>query len=265
MSSIDGPLYAEQRGSAGPPMVFVHPNPFDRGCWTYQTAHFSTWFRTLAIDLPGYGRSPRAGAGLTMSEVARACWSAADRVDDEPAILVGLSVGSTVVQFMAAMEPERTRAAILTGGGYFATRDLSHRVRQHEEHGLTGRRAYALEMFGPHFRESALAAYFADMLVEREPWADATTIAHLFRALERPLPDGLLASIRTPTLIVTGTEDPGHRLQFELQRRITGAELRAIEGAGHICNIEQPWEYDSLVLDFLRRRGLMPPAAEDGR
>ena len=246
-------------------MVFVHPNPFDRSCWTYQVAHFSTWFRTIAIDLPGYGRSPKAGADLTMADVAEACWAAATAIADEPAVLVGLSVGSTVVQFMAALEPGRTRAAILTGGGYFATRDLSHRIRQHEEDGLAGRRAYALEMFGPHFRGSGLAGYFADMLVERERWADAQTIANLFRALERPLPDGLLGSIRAPTLIVTGTEDPGHRLQFELQRRIAGAELRAIEGAGHICNIEQPWEYDSLVLDFLQRRGLMPANDRDGR
>jgi pimeloyl-ACP methyl ester carboxylesterase len=261
VTSIEGPLFWEQRGSRGAPMVFIHPNPFDRSCWTYQTAHFSTWFRTIAVDLPGYGRSPRARPGLTMGEVARACWRAVSDVSDEPAIVVGLSVGSTVGQFMAALEPRRTRALVLTGGGYFATRDLSHRIRQHEERGLQDRRAYALEMFAPMFRETPVAAYFADMLVERERWADARSIAELFRALERPLPDGLLASIEAPTLIVTGDLDPGHQLQFELQRRIPGAELSVIPGAGHICNIERPWDYDRLVLEFLERHDMVPRAS----
>ncbi len=26
-----------------------------------------------------------------------------------------------------------------------------------------------------------------------------------------------------------------------------------IEGAGHVCNLERPWEYDRVVLDFLAR------------
>ena len=258
MSPIGGPLYTEVHGEGGIPMLFVHPNPFDRSCWAYQLAHFSTWFSAIAVDLPGYGGSPSARRGLSMEEVALACWDAVRRTKNEPAILVGLSVGSTVVQYMAAADPLRTRALVLTGGGYFATRDLAHRIREHELHGLAGRRAYALEMFGPSFRGTPLAAYFADLLAERSTTADAQTIAALFRAMERPLPDGLLSSINAPTLIVTGTEDPGHKLQYELQRQIRGAELRAIEGAGHICNIERPWDYDGNILDFLRRHDLLP-------
>ena len=71
---IQGPLYYERTGRAGPVMAFVHPNPMDQSCWMYQMAHFSTWYRCIAIDLPGYGRSPRADAGLRMEDVAAACW-----------------------------------------------------------------------------------------------------------------------------------------------------------------------------------------------
>ena len=55
---IQGPLYYERMGRSGSVMAFVHPNPLDQSCWLFQLAHFSTWFRCIAIDIPGYGRSP---------------------------------------------------------------------------------------------------------------------------------------------------------------------------------------------------------------
>ena len=67
---IQGPLYYERAGRAGPIIAFVHPNPMDQSCWLYQMAHFSTWYRCIAIDLPGYGRSPKADAGLSRSNAA---------------------------------------------------------------------------------------------------------------------------------------------------------------------------------------------------
>ncbi len=33
---IDGPLYYERMGRAGPVMAFVHPNPMDQSCWIFQ-------------------------------------------------------------------------------------------------------------------------------------------------------------------------------------------------------------------------------------
>src|SRR6185295_9471323 len=102
---IDGKLAWERQGRHGRPLVFVHPNPMDHACWLYQMAHLSTWFRCVAIDLPGYGDSPSAQAGLTISDVAQACGEAVDEVTSDPAVLVGESVGSNVVMHMANQRP----------------------------------------------------------------------------------------------------------------------------------------------------------------
>ena len=115
---IAGPLYWERHGSSGHPMLFVHPNPMDHTCWLYQLAHLSTWFRTVGVDLPGYGRSPRAEVGVSMDDVALACWDALDQSAGEPAILVGLSVGGEVIRRMAHQRPEHTLALIIAGHGY---------------------------------------------------------------------------------------------------------------------------------------------------
>src|ERR1700722_3007813 len=101
-SHINGPLNYERLGKESLPVAFVHPNPMDYNCWIYQMAHLSTWFRTIGIDIPGYGRSPAGTLGLNMVDVAGACWEAVDDAfAGEPAIIVGLSVGSHIVQHMA--------------------------------------------------------------------------------------------------------------------------------------------------------------------
>src|SRR5471032_967013 len=98
---IEGPLYYERMGRTGPVIAFVHPNPMDQSCWIFQMAHMSTWFRCIAIDIPGYGRSPKARDGLTMSDMAESCWEAIEtEFPKEPAILVGCSVGSAILPYM---------------------------------------------------------------------------------------------------------------------------------------------------------------------
>ncbi len=258
---INGPLNYERLGKQGRPMVFVHPNPMDHSCWVYQMAHFSTWFRTIGIDLPGYGRSPTASPGLTMQDVAQACWEVVDEaVGDEPCILVGLSVGVSVVLHMANQRPAQTLAVIMTGSGYQPVKEFTvKRIQQYGEQGVAFRYQHAFEDYSPAFRETPLAKYFAELFTERNQWADAPTIVEQFRALGVPDPDWLFAGIQAPSLIITGSEDNSHQPAFALQARIPGCELVTIHGAGHACNMERPWEWDAAALRFLRAHSLLAP------
>jgi pimeloyl-ACP methyl ester carboxylesterase len=259
---INGPLNIERLGKHGRPMVFVHPNPMDYNCWIYQMPRFSTWFRTIGIDLPGYGRSPTASPGLTMQDVAQACWEATDQVTDEPSVLVGLSVGSNVVLHMANQRPQKTLAVILSGTGYRPVKDFAaRRIEQYTEQGVGFRRQFTFEDFSPGFQKTEYARYFADLFTERNDTADVATIIEQFRALGEPDPDWLFEGIRVPTLIITGSEDNAHLTAFDLQERIAGCELVTMDGAGHACNMERPWEWDAIALGFLRKHGLLESSA----
>lgn len=258
---IDGALNSEQLGKTGRPIVFVHPNPYDHTCWLYQMAHFSTWFRCIGIDLPGYGRSPTATAELTMPDVAQACWEAVDGRTDEPAILVGLSVGSNVILHMAQQRPKQTLAMIHSGCSYRPVKDFTRtRIRQYAEQGVAFRRQHTLEVISPAFGATDLGHYFSNLFVERNRYYDVQTIIDMFRALGQTDPESLF-DIPCPMLIITGSEDNSHAASFDLQKKVGGCELITMEGAGHACNMEQPWLWDRWAAGFLAKHGLFEEGA----
>ncbi|HEY3916657.1 MAG TPA: alpha/beta hydrolase [Stellaceae bacterium] len=258
---IDGPLYYERLGRAGPVMAFVHPNPMDQSCWLYQMARFSTWYRCIAIDIPGYGRSPKATAGLSVADMAEACWEAIDdafgKQTGEPAILVGCSVGSIILPWMHHARPEKTRALILSGTGYNPKKDFAQRrIDGYTRDGVAHRWGYTFEDLSPAFRATPLAHYFAELFTERNDTADAATIIHQFRALQQQEPEGHFERVACPTVILTGNEDTAHPSAFALQQRIPKSELRVLPGAGHACYLEQPWLFDRFMIEFLEKNGL---------
>jgi pimeloyl-ACP methyl ester carboxylesterase len=238
-------------------MVFVHPNPMDSTCWLFQTAHFSTWYRCVAVDLPGYGRSPTARAGLTMPEVAAACWEAVDRAGaDGPAVLVGCSVGSSVVQHMYHLRPEATAALVLSGASYRPVKEFARkRGRAFSDQGLRYRREYAYECLSADFARNPLAEWLVTSLMERETLADLDSIVTLFEAMSEPDPAWLQADLDAPVLIVSGSRDQSHEGAFALRDRLPKVDMITLEGAGHACFLEQPWAFDQAVIAFLSSLG----------
>jgi pimeloyl-ACP methyl ester carboxylesterase len=189
---IHGPLYYERMGRTGPVIAFVHPNPMDQSCWIFQMAHLSTWYRCIAIDIPGYGRSPKADAELTVPDMAEACWEAIDdALPGETAILVGCSVGSAIVPYMHHQRPDKTAALVLSGTGYNPTKEFAkRRIDAYTAYGIDYRWRYTFEDLSPAFRATPLAHFFANLFTERNAFADVQTILYQFKALQQPDPDG---------------------------------------------------------------------------
>jgi pimeloyl-ACP methyl ester carboxylesterase len=242
-------------------LLFVHPNPMDASCWTFQMAHLSDRFRTIAVDLPGYGRSPSWQGPFDLDEVAAACWTVLDEESSSPVAIVGCSVGAHVAMRMAVQRPDGLRALALSGTGHHPVGQpkgfASRRRAAFEDEGLAYRRRYLRENFSSGFRDTAIARWFEELCLARGP-GDLSTILALFDAASAPDPEGFHDGLQLPVLVMGGGEDKSHRRAAGLVDQLPDAEVVTLAGAGHACHVEQPWEYDRHLLDFLERRAGLP-------
>jgi pimeloyl-ACP methyl ester carboxylesterase len=256
---IPGPLYHEQQGKTGLPMVFLHSTPDDNRLWLFQTAHFSTWYRTIAVDLAGYGRSAAPQDGVTLADQAASVWELVDTITDGPVIVQGNSMGSEVAMHMADQQPARIPCMILSGCGYLPDiREIQLKGKDaYRAEGIARRRGAVLFHFHPSLRETKLVQYYADMVCGLSNVGTLESIVQMNQALADASPD-LYPRLKVPTLIIIGGEDFTKPGAYKLQSLIEGSEIVEMPGAGHANCFEQPWEYDRLAIDYLKKRGLFP-------
>jgi 3-oxoadipate enol-lactonase len=78
----------------GPPLVFVHANPFDHRLWLYQVAHFSPYFRCVSVDIRGYGRSDKVETPFSLADMKDDVLAVCRAEGITAAMFCGCSVGS---------------------------------------------------------------------------------------------------------------------------------------------------------------------------
>jgi len=54
------------------------------------------------------------------------------------------------------------------------------------------------------------------------------------------------------------SSDGIHKSAFALKKQIPNCAIRILHGAGHACQIEQPWLFNRYMIEFLKDHGLFP-------
>jgi pimeloyl-ACP methyl ester carboxylesterase len=233
--------------------ILLHAGIADSRMYRQQLA---TLAPARALDLPGFGRTPLDDDAVDDRAYVR------DRLPDEPATLIGTSLGGKIALELALELPERIAALVLVGPGLDG-HEWSEEVR-----------AFGRE------EEEALERGDLDAAVEANVrlWlaADADPeVRSLVGEMQRnafelqqdrevptqqldPPASTRLGEIRVPTLVVTGDEDVHdiHEIADKLTAGIPGAERARIAGAGHLPSLERPDEFDRVVLGFLAKHGV---------
>ena len=88
------------------PVLFIHGWGQSSRAWFGQTDSLSEDFDVRCIDLPGHGGEAEAEAADWPEMLMR-------RIPDEPAIVVGWSLGGMLAMHLALLHPERFRALAL--------------------------------------------------------------------------------------------------------------------------------------------------------
>jgi len=251
------PIWYESAGD-GPAMIFIHANPFDHTLWLYQTAHFSTWFRTIAVDIRGYGRSMKVTTPFTLKDICDDVIGVMDDLGVKRAICLGCSVGSGAAILLGLDHPDRFDALVLVGGNSGASNRYGKRVDGYRADLSSYHLKHMHELVRPEFAAGRIGAYLLSQYVEREAWLEGEAIARVFEAGNGTDTTARLGDMKVPTLVVNGEWDHSLAAGRRTASLIPGAVHELLPATGHACCLEDPAGFDEIVLAFLSKRGLLP-------
>lgn len=240
----------------GPLCVLLHGYPLDHRMWLDTLRSPLAAQRTLvAIDLRGHGQSPFAGDAVhTMDLLANDVQNAIKTLGDEPADVVGLSMGGYVALALVAAAPELVRSLVLSNTKATADSAAAQQARQAAIDTVVkdGRRAIATAMLPKLLAPGADALLQARVQSMIEETATETIVADLRGLAARPDRSDLLARIAVPTLAVVGEHDaitPVADAEF-LATHIPGGRMVVVPGAGHLTPMEAPAAFAAAVGGF---------------
>ncbi len=259
------PRIALERAGAGVPAIFLHGIGGNRTNWSEQLPVFGRHFHAIAWDARGYGDSDDYEGALDFGDFAADLTRVVDHFGAPRAHLIGLSMGGVIALDFAERFPERVATLTLCdsmpGFGHLSEAQRAEFIRLRQEPLLAGGEpremapAVARTLVSKHPRPGVFERLVASMSALHKQ-SYLKTIAASVNYPRR----FDLESIAAPVHLVVGDEDrlTPPAVAREMARRIPGARLSTIEGAGHLSNMEQPGAFNRAVLDFLlehRERG----------
>jgi len=249
---------------SGPPVLLIHGFPLNRKMWRSQAmALVATGFQVITPDLRGFGQSSvgeedQAGSSGGMDLLADDLVALLDHLEVEEVIVAGMSMGGYVLLNLLARYPERVGAAC-----FLVTRadPDDQTARDKRDHLIA-----EVESGNPvAVADGFIKVLFAEETYGRKPelvdevhnWLAATDPAGLLLGLrairDRVDSRPLLSELTLPVLVVGAVNDqaiPPDR-SGELAATIPGAQLRLIEKAGHMANLEETAAFNQALLLFL--------------
>ena len=250
---------------AGTPIVFLHNGGGTLWNWAHQLQYFSDSFQVIAPDLPGFGRSYRPNAPLTLDFYVKGLGELFKVLDSPNPILVGNCIGASIALEFALRYPAKVKALTVFNvcGG--------------------------MPMLSPHLRFWAgwsfrsMVDFASRPMMQRlsAPLLYADRIPDLHPALERfvrqqrsdrslqPSLYWLLQGLDTfnkfsqpgqrpnhfpPVLLAWGMQNRTLPIQWadSLAEWLRPDHLWRIEKAGHMPMYEQPEQVNEVLEDFFR-------------
>jgi 3-oxoadipate enol-lactonase len=250
-----GQLYYERDGQ-GQPLVLLHSGGLHCGEWDDQFAVFSRHYLVVRYDRRGYGGSQMPMQAFSHVEDLHAVLTGLQLV--KPALL-GFSAGGGIALDFVLTYPDMVRDLILVGpslSGYPGSQ-----ARQQELQPLWDAMNHGtIDDVVEAWMKDPAAAPAPENLPARQRLRELIrdNAQWLLRhpgfslALEPPALHRL-TKVTVPTLVIAGERDASDNV--DIVRIIADAVPRAesviMAHAGHHVNLEQPTEFNRVVLDFL--------------
>lgn len=267
----------------GPPdttFVMVHGLGGAHINWVTVAPGLSGLGQVLALDLPGFGWSPRAGRGSGLMDARRTLSRFIAELGAGPVVLCGNSMGGGISVLQAAVEPGSVRGVVLSCSVYpWAGRGSPHplivatfmgyRLPRVGERIVTARMrtmspertvrmGFAFTAADPATIPIEVVRLHEELVAKRQHDPDAVpafldAARSLLRLGSRPaIARGALDAVQAPVLVLHGRRDrlvPAAFAEAEL-RRHPAWRGRIFPDLGHVPMLEAPGRWLSEVADW---------------
>ena len=254
----DGTLHVVETGD-GPPLLMVHGWPLDHRMFDRQVEALARYFRCIAIDRRGFGRST---APPDMRREPDDLDYILDALSLDRVHLFGVSQGGRIALRYAATRPERLRSLILLGAVVDGL-DIEELEADRVPIAEYARLAKAgnlnavksawlahpmMQLPSGHSREQALLEH----IVAGYGGADLRAFDPAHYTFRIDVLAALAASA-IPVLLLTGAKETGARKAHAatIGRRVPDCREVIFEESGHLANLTEPDALNATLADFI--------------
>jgi len=254
-ATLDGmKIHSTATGKGSRTIVLVHGWTCDETSWATNVPELAKHYRVITLDLPGHGKSdaPKDGK-VTMEMFARAVEAVRAERKADKIIVVGHSMGTPVIREYAHRYPQHVTALVLVDGVVVAPTPPGGRGIQTPldadklltPEGLAMREGMIKGMFTPKTPKDVQEHVLKMMLA-----APAATAASAMRTTfdEKYASDEVM---NIPTYGIFAEKSFALPAAPFLKKVFPKFEFTAMPGTGHFVMMEQPQEFNRLLMKFV--------------
>lgn len=253
-------------------VILVHGLASNAGFWRYNIPELSKYFRVIAVDLPGYGKSQKGDYPYSISFYAEQLKNLIKELNLQNVVLVGHSMGGQIGIKFAIKYPSVLSKLVLASpagfeefqrgeGDWLRSVMTMTAVKSTTEEGI--RRNLSNNFFNWNDTWEWMVEERVRMRKAKDFDEFAYTVVKCVNGmLDEPTFDKLNL-IKAPTLVVYGKYDglipnpylnPGSTAEvFENGvKQIDNSKLVEFDDTGHMIQIEKAVEFNHAVINFLK-------------
>jgi len=247
-----GPQSVWTAGS-GQTLVLLHGAGDSSGTWSSVVKTLTPRFRVVIPDLAGHGKSAPFEGPLSVGQVLAGLEAVMQQGPQDPAIVVGNSLGAWVALLHARQHPDRVARLVLVNGGALVgdRPDLSLTPKSREE-------AAALMTQLRDEKAQPIPGFVLDDVVRQAQTGSLARLAQTSGEMGQYVLDGKLGEIKAPVDLIWGESDKLFSIAYARRMlvQLPAARLTTIPGCGHVPMQECPARFGATLSDVLT---LPPP------
>jgi len=248
-------------GGKGAPLLFVHSFPLSSKMWDEQVAYFTDKFRVITYDTRGLGKSSSNDNVFSMEKLVNDFFHIINRLKLSKVNAVGLSMGGYTLLRAVLKDADRFHSITLvnTKADKDEDEEILKRSSQIIKIKSGGRVAYLNKLIPNLIPENKKEISEKVKEIIRNNTNEGIC-GNLLALSTRIKTLNLVNKIDVSVLMISGTEDRINSSdQMDMlfskfcdnRNKSTFTTLLKMTNSGHLCNMENPYEFNKILEWFL--------------